>query len=427
MRVGFRPFRGIDITGLYGKQRYNFNDGFQKGTGIVRGINIDFDLAAILDSAYRIPGQVFIGGSFVSKYQPNLSATYNYPENVAAGAVRLKYILEGFQFTGEYAFTGENPSALNSKIVTIPDSLDPGVGLFLPGDGINLNATYSRKGFGASVTASSLANMSYQSERQAGSFDSWINYLPPTSVLQTYQLAQLYPYATQPNGEVAYRADLFFNIPKETFLGGKYGTKIELSYTHITSPEITPINDLNTTRHGAEISLFKSGDQLYYSDFNARITSKLSKKFKGTLFYMNIVYDNDVIQGAYDYDNVSAKGTIYADLIVFEGNIKLNKTNNLRFEVQGLFTDKHLQDWAAVVAEYTVSPHWFFSAVTQYNYGNAKGDKYNFPVASVGFIRNSSRITVNYGRQRAGVFCVGGICRVVPASNGLSVSITSSF
>ncbi len=432
IRVKARPFKWAEMTAIYGKQRYNFNNGTQfvsedLGQGIVRGINGDFDVTSLLDSVVNIPGQLSIGGSFVSKFQDNFSSRYAFPENVGAGSARAKYNIGGFQFSGEYTWIGENPSSMNSQIVNIPDSLDPSVGLWATGEGINLNATYSVRGFGLSLTASSLANMSFQSQREAGAFDSWINYLPATSVLQTYLLSQLYPYATQPNGEVAYRADLFYNFKRNTALGGKYGMKLEVSYTHINSPEITEVNDLNTSRNGVEMSLFKPGDELYFADFNARLTRKFNKKFKGSLFYQHIVYNNDVILGAYDYQNIPTKGTVYADLFVFEGNIKFNKKNNVRFEAQALFTDQHLQDWVAGVIEYTVSPHWFFTVIDQWNYGNADGDKFHFPSASLGYIKNSSRISVTYGRQRAGVFCVGGVCRVVPASNGLTVSITSSF
>lgn len=427
IRVKSRPVSGVELTGLYGKQRFNFVDGTQNGNGIVRGLNGDFNLTDLLDSAITIPGQLSIGGSFVSRYQENTSNKYAFPENVSGGSARLKYNNGGFQFSGEYAWTGENPTAANSQIINIPDSLDPSVGLWKGGEGINLNATYSRKGFGISVTASTLANMAYQSQREAGAFDSWINYLPATSVLQTYLLSQLYPYATQPNGENAYRADLFYNFKRKSALGGKYGMKLELSYTHIVSPKITELNDLSTSRNGVDFSLFQSGGEVYYKDFNAKLTRKFSKKFKASLFYQNIVYNNDVIQGAYDYDNITTKGTVFSDLFVFEGNVKLNKKHNIRFEAQALFTDQHLQDWVTGVVEYTVSPHWFLTLIDQWNYGNADGDKFHFPSASVGYIHNSTRISATYGRQRAGVFCVGGVCRVVPASNGLTVSITSSF
>ena len=427
VRVKARPYKGTEFTALYGKQRFNFNDGLQNGSGLVRGLNADFNINSLLDSAIVIPGQLSIGGSFVSKYEENLSTVYDYPENVSAYAARIKYIKSGFQLSGEYVQTGENPSAMNSRIITIPDSLDPGVGLWQNGQGINLNATYSKKGFGISFTASSLANMSFQSQRGAGPFDSWINYLPPTSVLQTYLLSQLYPYATQPNGEVAYRGDLFYNFKKNSTLGGKYGMKLEISYTHIQEPQKEELNDLSTSRNGVEISLFKPGKTTYYSDFNAKLTKKFSKKFKGILFYQNLVYNNNVVQGAYNYENVAVKGTVYADLFVFEGNIKFNRKNNFRFEVQALFTDQHLQDWVTGVAEYTVSPHWFFTLIDQWNYGNANGNKYHFPSVSTGYIHDSSRISITYGRQRAGVFCVGGVCRVVPASNGLTINLTHSF
>ncbi len=427
VRVISRPIRGVRVIGLAGKQRLRFNDRTVNGDGLVRGGDLELDLAALMDSAYFLPGRLTIGGSFVSKYQENTSATYDFPENVDAWAARLQYFLGGFQLSGEYAHIGENPSALNSAIVPIPPADNPAVGLFMPGRGLNINASYSTKGFGVALTASSLANMAFQSDRNAGTYDQWINYLPPTSVLQTYLLAQFYPYATQPNAEVAFRGDLFFSIPRNTALGGKYGMKIDLSVARMHKPKITVLDDLGTSRTGAEIGLFDPGDELYYSDFNIKLTKKFSSKFTGTLFYMNTVYDNDVMAGAYDYANRGVSGKVYADLVVAEGNIRFNRRHALRVEAQGLFTDQHLQDWVALVAEYTVSPHWFFSVVDQYNYGNAEGDDLHFPVGSVGYIKGPSRVSVSYGRQRAGVFCVGGVCRVVPASNGLTVSLSTSF
>jgi len=427
IRVVARPADGITLKGLYGKQRFNFDDGFQNGDGIVRGADAEFHLNQLLDSIINLNGQWFIGGSFVSKYERNRSAAFDFPENVGAGSVRLRYQQGGFQFSGEYAHISQNPTKMNSQIVDIPDSLSPSTGIFQFGQALQATTSYSRKGFGVSLTASSLANMAFQSQRGADAFDSWINYLPPTSVLQTTLLAQFYPYATQPNGETSFRGDLFYTIPKKSLLGGKYGTKIVVSYTHVQAPDFPEVPGFDENREGVQPKLFTWGDDTYYADFNAKITKKISKKFKGSLFYMNIQYDNDVILGAYDYENVAAKGKIYADLIAFEGDIRLKKGHNFRFELQALFTDQHLQDWFAVVTEYTISPHYFFSAVNQYNFGNADGDKFNFPVVSAGYIDGGNRISLSYGRQRAGVFCVGGVCRVVPASNGLTVTLTSSF
>ena len=41
--------------------------------------------------------------------------------------------------------------------------------------------------------------------------------------------------------------------------------------------------------------------------------------------------------------------------------------------------------------------------------------------------KNSHRVELRYGKVRAGLFCVGGICKEVPASNGFSINITTLF
>ena len=48
-------------------------------------------------------------------------------------------------------------------------------------------------------------------------------------------------------------------------------------------------------------------------------------------------------------------------------------------------------------------------------------------MVALAYNNDANRIQVSYGRQREGVVCVGGVCRNVPAANGLTISITSSF
>lgn len=428
IRVVSKPTRGVTLKGLYGKQRFNFENGFQNGSGIVRGLDAEVSINELIEpGGFQLPGELSIGGSFVSKYEENRSSVWDFPENVSSGSIRASYLQGGYFFNAEYARIGINPSEFNSQIVNIPSDPNPLIGLFQYGQGVNANMGYSRKGMGIGLTANSLSNMSFQSQRNAGAFDSWINFLPPTSVLQTALLAQFYPYATQPNGEVAIRGEFFYTFAKKSTIGGKYGAKLELSYTQVNAPDFPMVDDFELNRKGIKPVLFRPSNQVYYSDFTARISRKMNKRFKGALQYMNIVYDNDVLLGAYDYDDIPASGVVYANLYVAEGNIALKPGHSLRFELQLLTTDQHLQDWAAVILEYTASPHWFVSAINQYNYGNADGRQYNFPVLAAGYIQDSHRIMVSYGRQRAGVFCVGGVCRVVPASNGLTLGITSSF
>ena len=83
---------------------------------------------------------------------------------------------------------------------------------------------------------------------------------------------------------------------------------------------------------------------------------------------------------------------------------------------------------AMLLLEYSIAPQWFFAAQNIYNYGNPDEDqRLSFPLVSMGYITGTTRFQLNFGRQQRGIFCVGGICRVVPASNSVGMSITSNF
>ena len=108
-----------------------------------------------------------------------------------------------------------------------------------------------------------------------------------------------------------------------------------------------------------------------------------------------------------------------------------------RTEIQGLWvgddsdSPDQLQDkghWATVLAEYTWSPHWFVSVLDQYNFGNNDpGKRIHYVYGAAGYINGPHRLSVGYGKRREGIFCVGGVCRAVPASNGFEMTFTSSF
>ena len=121
-------------------------------------------------------------------------------------------------------------------------------------------------------------------------------------------------------------------------------------------------------------------------------------------------------------------GIVTADLAVLDLTWKLAPKQALRIEAQGLWTQEDKGNWAMLLAEYSISPHWFFSVSDQYNYGNPDENKQvHFLYTSFGYIKDATRIQLSYGKQREGILCIGGVCRNVPAMNGFSLSITSSF
>jgi len=64
------------------------------------------------------------------------------------------------------------------------------------------------------------------------------------------------------------------------------------------------------------------------------------------------------------------------------------------------------------LVEYTMAPHWFVAVYDAYNYGNHHSDmRIHYTTASVGYMKNSTRIQLSYGKSMEGVICVGGGCQ----------------
>jgi hypothetical protein len=355
---------------------------------------------------------ITIGGSVVSKYQPANDPIYNLPENVAAFAGRTNINRGKVNFGAEFAYKSNDPSYTNGNI-------------FKSGNAALVTASYSQKGLGISLAAKRIDNMSFRSDRNATINDLQINYLPATTKQHAYSLAAFYPYATQPNGEFGYQADVVYTIPKGSKLGGKYGTTIAFNYSIATSIDKAKVNDSTAIGEsgtlGYKSNPFKMGSELYFQDINIEIGKKINKNLKITLTYLNQIYNKAVIQ-------VGAYPTIYSNIGIAEIQYKLTDTRTIRAEIQYLSAKQDTKNWVLGLIEYTVAPHYFLALVDQYNYGNDDAAKrIHYYNVSGGYTVGTNRFALGYGKQRAGIFCVGGVCRNVPASNGITLSITSSF
>lgn len=405
---------GIYLKGLIGTQRWYFN----QGAGIVRGGDIDFNINEMNEDLLPKHTRISIGGSIVSKFQEDNNIDLVLPENTLAYGGRIQLKHKGFIAKGEYTYKFNDPSADNNYI-------------YKDGQMLQVTTGYSTKGFGITLSAHTLDNMFFRSDRNNSSQfqDLFINYIPALTKQHTYNLmSTLYPYATQPRGEIAFQADLIYTLKRGSKLGGKYGTTININYSYAANVDTTSLNDMEGQRLGYKANLFKIGQRAdgstdqYFGDFNIEISRKLNKTFKLKMIYQNLLYRMELIQGKPD------EGNVYANVGVIDLLTKLDRKNSIRVEVQGLFTNQDKGDWATVLIEYMHSPNWFASIMNQYNYGNSHEDeRYHFPYLSFGYIKDATRFTISYGRQREGIFCVGGVCRVVPASNGVTLSVTSSF
>ena len=406
IRVKGKIGNGLYVKGVIGRQRIFF----AQSPGIVRGADAELNINETFPSLAESKTKLILGTSFVSKYQQDDNVTYILPENVAAGGGRLNIIRGNFSIFSEYVYKANDPSADNGFI-------------YKPGQAIFLSTSYSTKGFGLNLSAKHIDNMSFRSDRNENINNLLITYLPALTKQHTYNLAAtLYPYATQPNGEVGFQADMTFRLKRGTWYGGKYGTSVLVNFAAANGLDSTKINDDFTDRQGYKTNLFSAGEEVYFRDFNVEVTRKINKSLKLKASYFNFVFNNDVMKLA------GSPGTFFVDIAVLDVLYKFNKTNSLRTEVQGLWTKQDQGNWATFLMEYTLAPHWFFSFMDQYNYGNPINNRrLHYPIFSTGYNSGGNRISVSYGRQRAGIFCVGGVCRTVPASNGVTLSITSSF
>ena len=417
IRINYEPLKGVNLKGMIGKQRHRFEDGLINGNGIVRAIDGELNINELFDSTHNLKLKATLGGSFVSKFNTDNNTTlFNMPKNVGASSIRLNLRYKRLRFSGEYVYKVNDP---------YPDNQNDNFNyIYKNGEGILLNLGYSKKGFAIDFSAKHMDNMLWRSTNvNVGPTDLLIGYLPALTKQHTYNLAAtLYPYATNFYGEIAYQADLIYKIPKKSVLGGKYGTSIALNFATAYVPERNFINDMETTRNSYTTSLFSRSDSILIQDFNVEIKRKINTKLKMSFNYFNFIFNDNAVKVANYYK------MIYAQIAVLDLTYKINRHHSLRFETQALWTNEDKGDWLFGQIEYTFSPHWYIAVLDQYNSGNLNIDKrVHYGLISTGYINRSHRFSFQYGKQRAGVFCVGGVCRAVPASNGLTFTFTSSF
>ncbi len=406
VRVKYK-MKALTLTGLIGKQRLYWD----VGPGLVRGLDGQLSVNELFKSFKESKTRLFIGYSFVSRYQTDQDPLYNLPENVAAEAARFEIYHGGFNFKMEFGTKINDPNATNNFI-------------YKDGNAVMAEIGYSRKGIGFTLQAERSDNMDFRSDRNGTGFDSHIGYIPAMTRQHAYSLAAMYPYASQPNGQMGLQATLVYKIKKKTALGGRYGTGIDINYSVSNSIFKSQVNDTTmigeTGTLGYSSDFFKLGDDKYYYDFNIKIHRKLNKKWDLSVMYMNVFY-NMLINEGHDEPGV------YADIIIADVWWKFKPYNSLHLELQTLFTKQDVGNWSSAMLEY--NRKGFFAAVIMlYNEGISGHSVANiYPYATIGYTRKATRISVGYGKQREGIVCVGGVCRAVPASNGFMLTINSSF
>jgi hypothetical protein len=455
-RVKVTPYKGIQLKGVWGIERHNFNFDYSKRNDNVRGLDAEVAFADFIPKLDETGITLTVGGSFVSKFEKaedkmftlfidttkffdyynthvisghplpdnqniiqcqGVISSDNIPQNVASWATRLNFGIKGFRLEGEYASKVNDPNLSNEYI-------------YKRGEAFLLSASYSMKGLGVSASFLRADNMDFRSQRDAAPAYAalLLNYIPAINRQYSYQLLGNYSYASQPNGQTGMQTQVNYQIPKKTKIGGRYGTDITVNYArfHDLQKTFVLFSDTIGTVTGTEgytSKFFGCGKNLLYQDIGFDISRRFDKHWKLMLMYNYINY-NMTLQGK--------PGMLNGNHIGFELIYKINDIHALRLENQYLIINKENEleekdkgSWMFMQLEYSISPKWFITVSDQWHFGNEK--KLHYPNAAVAFVHNTTRIALNFGKTRAGILCVGGVCRTVPASFGLGLSVTTSF
>ena len=411
VNVKYKATDYLDFKAVFGKQR----NGFEESTGTIQGIDANLSLSSALNVESV---DIQMGLSYVGRNQ-DTGGNQAIPSNVGAYSGRLDVILNNF-YAGVEAII-KDPDAVANEGIIASDKLYDGTAL-------QVNAGYAQKGLGINATFRRLENFSFFADRLAeGNIfnQQVINYVPGLTKQQDYLLTNIYVYNPQPRliietfdqraGEVGTQLDLYYSFKKESTLGGKYGTKLAFNFSYWAGLDAE--YDIENRWYKAK---FIGSGQKLFRDVNVEIKKRLSKKWSSVFTYQNVTIDKGIVEGG-----PLGNSSINANIGVIEATRRFENGKALRMVAQHLWSNDDRKNWVAGVLEYNFSTSFAVYAADNWNYEGL--GKIHYYSVGGSYSKGNTRLGINYGRQRGGLICIGGVCRFVPENTGLSANLTVAF
>ena len=410
IRYKFYPNKLVEISAIHGKQRYGFNF----SNSVISGVNSNINISEF----FKLEKFGFsLGLSYLNRYQ-KLDAGFGEPENVSINGARLNFYYKDFYVNAELAKKGKDVLANEGEILSQR---------MYDGTALQIDLGYSKKGLGINTSIRRLENFNFYSDKLAeGNIynQKTLSFVPALTKQQDYLLTNIYVYNSQPRlvinnvekrvGEIGFQNDIFYSFKRESLLG-KFRTKLAINFSYWGAIGANFYED-----ESYDVDFVGKGEK-YYQDFNIEIKNRWNKNLSTTLTFLDLSIDNGVALGG----PLGVDGNIDAHVGVFEINSKDNKNRNNRFVLQHLWTKKDRKDWLGFVYEIGINNNINFFISDIWNYGNS--EKLHYYNIGGSYSKGSARLSANYGRQRGGLVCVGGVCRFVPESNGYNLSLSYSF
>lgn len=419
-KIQLTPYQGVFVELLGGKQRRYWNAyadgawGFNYRQDAVLGANLELSIEQWSPKMQEAGANLTIGGSYVSKYQASdtivssideqngyiYTYAYNLPQWVGAGDVRAQFQMKGWNALVEYAYKANDPSTLNDYSYNL-------------GEALMLSLSYSQKGMSIIGQMKHSENMSFRSDRKLNGTCGTLNHLPAFANQHTYALAALYPYATQmATGEWAFQGEIRYTWKRGTKMGGKYGTTLKLNASHIRGLGDKGGWTMNTGKEG-----------VYYTDVNLELNKKITKQWTLNAMLMYQTYNRSVVE--------LHNGMLRNGIGVVDVKYAVNQDVQMRAELQYLFSKTGEGQWLFGLYELSLFKQLSIYGQYMYNIGGTeeanakeKRDRHFYTVGAT-YSKSAHRLMLAYTKTREGYNCSGGVCRLVPAQEG--VNLTYNF
>ncbi len=369
----------------------------------VAGADFNFMLSQLLMPSSM--HNIYLEGSVVGRFEDDVTSNFDIADFEHLGltnslysySARLGYDYGGVSFKFEHVGKGEDLHFSHKS-----ESFE-----LKSGNAQLAEINYSTRGFSVNGQFRRLDNMSTLAyrvgEMSAGALPAnTMNYVPAMSQQQTYFLASLNPYAGYADGEMGGQVDLYYSIPRGSWLGGKYGVKLHAN----SSMYYTPASSLSSKHDNARLA---------YRDITLDAEKKWNKKLKTILFVS--IQELSPTHG----ENIATQAQ---NIAVLDATYAFSRSFSLHTELQYLYSEELTRDWMAALVEANFAPRWSVFVSDMYNHGDTKVHYYSVGAA---YTHSAVRVAASYGRNREGMVCSGGVCRWQPAYTGGNLQVSWLF
>ncbi len=388
VNVQWNPLDFLSLKAFVGKPR--------KFLGYTNARVYGMDGEVCFSDILRLPGGTYfvLGGSWVSRDDRTKERLDLTPAVVNLYAGRFNFSRGIFSCGAEYV--------VKSKALY----QDAGRGYqSLTGNALLVNMGLDIWGVGCSFEFRRLENMELRADDRVDKISVALNYLPCLTKQHAYALAALYPHELEGIGEIGGQLDLFGEIPLGNSplhyaVNGSMYRKL-----NVRDAEAFKYHFLNI-----------DGD-LLFGEIGATLSRTWGKSWEMTLAFIKRKKPEFSTYGF-------GEMMVNSEIVIGDVLCKFTPNISLRVELQHLSSDsRDDRRWAMGGVELGVAPHWVFWGRDMYNYRSAKESIHYFSIGG-SFVWKNLRSSLSYGRNRAGMQCLGGICRYVPEYSGFNMLLT---